>query len=249
MFRVLFLSAMGCLLLSLNVHADTLRVGCIASFSPVLEEIGRFFEKTYPHKLIVTTKTTSMLYKQIQTAGDLDIAFLGDLKSAQALEEENFAVKDARVIYAVGKLALWSTQPDLVDTHGEVLKSGNFQKLSIPNPKMSIYGRAAQQALTQMGLWEKLQPKIIFTNTMLETQQLVSTEQVDLGFMALSLLNPNKKIEGSLWIVPKKLSTTIVQPAVLLKPAENNPAATALLQYLKTQQARNIIEKYGYSVP
>jgi molybdate transport system substrate-binding protein len=137
----------------------------------------------------------------------------------------------------------------LVDSRGDVLKTGNFNKLAIPDPKNSNYGLAAQQVLISLGLWEKLQPKIVFTADLSETQQKIQSGEVDLGFVALSLLNPNKKVEGSLWIVPKKYSQLIEQHVVLLKPAESNSVAQEFLKFLKTPSVHNIIEKYGYNIP
>lgn len=229
--------------------AETLRVGSVVSFSAALDEIGRLFEKTQGHKLNITSTPTTKLYTQIKNSNELDIAFLGDSKTAQKLEQEGFTVKGKRFAYVLGKVALWSIKPDLVDSRGEILKTGTFNTLAIPDPQNSNYGSAAQQALINLGLWEKLQPKIVFTANLSETQQKIQSGEIDLGFVALSLLNPNKKVEGSLWIVPKKYSQSIEQHVVLLKPAASNAVAQEFLQFLKTPSVNNILEKYGYNVP
>lgn len=248
MCRILFFVCLNFVIM-LPVAADTLRVGSVVSFAMALDEIARLFEKTHGHKLNISPKPTTKLYTQIKNNNDLDIAFLGDWKTAQKLEQEGFAVKGKHFAYVIGKVALWSRNPELVDSRGDVLKTGNFNTLAIPDPRNSVYGWGAQQVLISLGLWEKLQPKIVFTANLSETQQKIQSGEVDLGFVALSLLNPNKKVEGSLWIAPKKYSQSIEQHVVLLNPAESNSAAETFLKFLKTPPVHNIIEKYGYSIP
>ncbi|MDD2815549.1 MAG: molybdate ABC transporter substrate-binding protein [Thiotrichaceae bacterium] len=248
MFRVVFFACLGFLII-LPATAENLRVGSVVSFSDALEEINHLFKKNYGHKLQITRSPTRQLYPQIKNSNDLDIAFLGDVKTAQKLEQEGLAVNNEHFAYAIGKVVLWSLKPELVDSRGDILKTGNFNKIALPDPKNNIYGWAAQQALINLELWDQLQPKIVLTANLSETQQKIQSGEVDLGFIALSLLNPHKKIEGSLWIVPKKYSQSIEQHVVLLKPAESNTVARDFLKFLKTPQVRNVIEKYGYNVP
>ena len=54
---------------------------------------------------------------------------------------------------------------------------------------------------------------------------------------------------GSAWIVPANLHEPIRQDVILLAKGQDNPAATALLRYLGSQSARDIIRRYGYELP
>lgn len=246
--RILFLVCLN-FLMTLPSAAETLRVGSVVSFASALDEIARLFEKNQGHKLNITPAPTTKLYTQIKNGSDFDIAFLGDWKTAQKLEQEGFAVKGAHFAYVMGKVALWSLKPELIDSRGDVLKTGNFNKLAIPDPRNSAYGWAAQQVLISLDLWETLQPKIVFTANLSEAHQKIQSGEVDLGFVALSLLNPHKKVEGSLWIAPKKYSQAIEQHLVLLNAAETNSVAHDFLKFLKTAPVKNILEKYGYNIP
>ena len=79
--------------------------------------------------------------------------------------------------------------------------------------------------------------------------QFVSTGNAELGFVALSQVTgdgPGQPIRGSHWLVPPNLHREIRQDAVLLKAGEKNPAATALLEYLKSAPAKEVIASYGY---
>ncbi|PPD33351.1 MAG: molybdate ABC transporter substrate-binding protein, partial [Methylomonas sp.] len=83
-----------------------------------------------------------------------------------------------------------------------------------------------------------------------QTHEFISTGNAELGFVALSQIIDNGKItKGSGWIVPETLHSPILQDAVLLKTGANNPAAKALLDFLKSAPALAIIQKYGYGLP
>ena len=94
-----------------------------------------------------------------------------------------------------------------------------------------------------------MQPKLVFVDTVAEMHRLLNEGKAELGFTALSMLNPSKKIEGSPWVIPKNYYPTLEQQAILLKHGENNQAAKDFLAFLKSQQVRNVIETCGYSLP
>jgi molybdate transport system substrate-binding protein len=148
----------------------------------------------------------------------------------------------------VGKLVLWSKQPNLVDDRGEVLRAGRFDRLALADPKLAPYGAAAVETLTRLGLLETLKPKFVQGENIAQTYQFVATENAQLGFVALSQVYAEGRItQGSAWRVPESFYTPIRQDALLLTTGKNQPAAAALLQYLRADKARAIIRSYGYA--
>ena len=240
---------MGCVLLSQLSHAEEVHVGSVMNFIPAAQEIARLFEKNTMHTVKLVFKTSGKLASTAKETQDLDLVLLGDFKMAQNLETEGLIAKNSRFTYAIGKLALWSKNPSLVDTRGEILRTGKFEHIVIPDFIDTAYGIAAKSVVEEMKVWSALETKTIFAPNAVDARDMIAEGKVELGFTALSLLNPSKKIEGSVWIVPQKLYLPIEQQAVLLKFAENKPAARTFLEFMKSPQVRNIIEKYGYSLP
>ena len=120
----------------------------------------------------------------------------------------------------------------------------NFRHLltydSQSNPKLSPYGAAAIDTLEKLGLRERIAPQIVEGANITQTFQFVSSENAQLGFVALSQVYENGKIkEGSAWLVPSSLHAPIQQDAVLLKPGQGNAAAAALLKYLQSEDLKN----------
>ena len=142
---------------------------------------------------------------------------------------------------------LWSAKPDFVDANGAVLKQGKFDKLAVANPRLAPYGAAAIETLRALGLHDTLQPKFVTGENINQTFQFAATGNAQLGFVALSQVMKDGRIaRGSAWLVDARLYTPIRQDAVLLGRGKGQPAAEALLKYLRGEKARAIIKSYGY---
>lgn len=157
-------------------------------------------------------------------------------------------VPGSRFTYATGKLVLWSKQPGRVDHAGKVLTSDNLSKIAIANPKLAPYGAAALQVMDALGVTSRLTPKLAEAANIGQAFQYVASGNAPIGFVALSQVVENGTLkEGSAWIIPETLYNPIKQDAVLLKAGEHNPAARALLNYLRSDAAKTVMTSFGYA--
>jgi len=158
-------------------------------------------------------------------------------------------VPGSRWTYAVGRLALWSRQPDGVDERGEVLRTARYDRLALADPKLAPYGAAAVQALQALGVWAQWAPKVVQGENIAQAYQFVASGNAPLGFVALSQIYVDGKLsQGSAWIVPEHLYAPLRQDAVVLKPGANQPAVDALVRYLRSPAAQTVVRAYGYGV-
>jgi molybdate transport system substrate-binding protein len=230
--------------------AETTLVAVAANFTKPMTEIAAEFEKATGHTAKLSFGSSGKFVSQMENGAPFEVFLSADEKAPLKLEQSGFTVSGSRFIYALGKLVLWSATPGLVDDQGKVLSSGSFKHLALADPKLAPYGVAAMDVLKNLGLSEKLQPLIVLGENIAQTQQFVSTGNAELGFVALSQVIDNGKIaSGSGWIIPADRYAPIKQGAVLLTLGAENPAAKALIDYLKSAPALAIIEKYGYSLP
>ncbi|MFI5445434.1 molybdate ABC transporter substrate-binding protein [Polaromonas sp. UC242_47] len=234
-------------LVSASALAAEVQVAVAANFTAPMKLIAAEFEKESGHQTVLSFGATGKFYAQITNGAPFDVFLSADDSTPAKLEKEGAAVSGSRFTYATGKLVLWSAQPGLVDDQGEVLKKGDFKKIAIAAPKLAPYGAAAVETLTQLGLMDKLLPKLVQGESIGQTYSFVSTGNAELGFVALSQVYEGGKIKsGSAWIVPGKLHSAIRQDAVLLSKAKDNPAAVALMAFLKTEKAKAVIRSFGY---
>lgn len=230
-----------------TVQADEVQVAVAANFTAPIQAIAVDFEKDTGHKLIAAYGATGQFYTQIKNGAPFEVFLAADDSTPEKLEKEGDIVPGSRFTYAIGTLALWSAKEGYVDPKGEVLKKNDYKHLSIANPKTAPYGLAATQVLAKEGLTDKVKAKLVEGQNITQAYQFVSTGNAELGFVALSQIYKDGKVtEGSAWIVPESLHDPIKQDAVILKKGENNPAAKALADYLKSPKATAIIKSYGY---
>jgi len=228
----------------------TVLVAVAANFSKPMTEIAAEFEKATGHSAKLSFGSSGKFVSQIENGGPFEVLLSADEKGPQRLMDSGLAVSDSQFTYALGRLVLWSAKPGYVDDQGKILTTGGFKHLALADPKLAPYGVAAVEVMKKMGLFEKLQPVFVQGENIAQTLQFVSTSNAELGFVALSQVIENGKIaSGSGWIIPGSDYAPIRQGAVLLKKGAANPAAPALLDYLKSAPALAIIEKYGYDLP
>jgi molybdate transport system substrate-binding protein len=239
-----FLLALG---VALAARAGEVSVAVAANFTAPMQKITPLFQSDTGHKAVLVFGSTGKFYAQIRNGAPFDVLLAADDETPARLEKEGQG--SSRATYAIGQLVLWSKQPGLVDAQGAVLKSGQFDKLALADPKLAPYGAAAIETLTQLGLLEALRPKFVQGESIGQTYQFVASGNAALGFVALSQVQVDGKLrEGSAWRVPAALHAPIRQDLILLNKGQTNPAAVALLQYLRGDKARAIIRAYGYEL-
>jgi len=232
------------LLGSVNARAGSTNVAVAANFTDAAKEIAAKFKAKTGHDAILSFGASGQFYTQIKESAPFQIFLSADDERPKKLVEEGLAEPHSRFTYAIGKLVLWSKDPNVVKGE-ETLRANAFSKLSIANPTAAPYGAAAVETLKSLSLYEALQPKIVTGNTISQAFQFAETGNADIGFVALSQLTGN--VGGSRWMVPQDLYSEIRQDAVLLKSGESNEAATAFMAFLKGPEARAVIEKFGYA--
>ena len=236
------------LLCALPVHADELSVAVAANFTAPMKLIATEFEKDSGHKVLASFGSTGKFYAQIKNGAPFEVLLTADDETPKKLVKEGAAVAGSDFTYAVGKLVLWSAKPGLVDAAGEVLKKHGFAHLSLADPKLAPYGAAGVETLKAMGVYDEVQPKLVTAENITQAYQFIGSGNAELGFVALSQVLKDGKIEGSSWLVPAHLYSAIRQDAVLLDKGKGKPAAQALMKFLKGEKARAIIKSFGYDL-
>lgn len=230
-------------------RAEEATVAVAANFLAPLDALVAEFETATPHRITVTSGSTGQLYAQIVNGAPFDILLAADRERPRLLAEAGAGDASSVFTYAVGRLALWSRDPDLV---GEDTLTGlaglDFRWLAIAEPELAPYGAAAKQTLENLGAWAPLASRIVKGQNIAQTFAMVETGNADLGLVALSQALAYDK-PASYAVVPASLHDPIRQDAILLQRALENAAAVAFLEFMQTAQAREILERYGYSTP
>lgn len=232
----------------LAARADTALAAISANFAEAAETLVPLFRAATGHEVTLTTGSTGKLYAQIGAGAPFDILLSADAATPARLLDEGKAVAGSGFTYAVGRLTLWSTDPGRITGDGRAaLADPALRFVAIANPDLAPYGVAAHEALTSLGLWEALQPKIVMGQNIGQTHSMVASGAAEVGFVALSaVLSPRNAVAGSRWDVPQDLFAPIRQDAVLLDHGRDNAAARAFLDFLRGPEAAQVIAAFGY---
>ncbi|MDH5710282.1 MAG: molybdate ABC transporter substrate-binding protein [Gammaproteobacteria bacterium] len=238
------------LLSSAQAVADEVKIAVASNFLSAFRVIKSQFEHNTGHKILLSSASTGKLFAQITHGAPFEIFMAADNSRPKMLEDDGLAIPGSRYLYAKGRLVLWSASATMVGKDcRKQLEVGQFNRLSIANPKTAPYGEAARQALKKMGLWDSIKPKLVRGENIGQTFQYVITGNAELGIVALSqVLDPKNTLTTCRWDIPAEYYESLDQELVVLKSAENNPSASEFIRFLKTDTAKKIIAENGYGI-
>lgn len=231
---------------AVSVSAGEVRAAVAANFMAPMRVIAADFKKTTGHRLILSFGSTGKLYAQIKNGAPFDVFFAADVKRPEKLEREQGIVPGSRFTYAIGQLALWSAKPSYA-TGKAALSRKDFKHIAIASPKLAPYGAASVEVMQALNVYDDLKAKLVKGQNIAQAHQFIASGNASLGFVALSQVYKNGNFSsGSGWAVSRNLYQPIRQQAVVLKLAVDHEAAQALMQYMQSKSAHEVIASFGY---
>ena len=231
------------------VHAEEVTIAVATNFLIPSRALESEFEASSDHQVVLTSGATGQLYAQIVNGAPYDILLAADQDRPRLLAETGLGDPSSVFTYAIGRLALWSGDPERIGEESlESLLENEFRWFAIAEPAVAPYGAAAEQALENLGAWQLLESRIVRGQNVAQTFAMIETGNAQLGLVALSQALVYESA-ASYRVVPRELYSPIRQDVILLQRAAENSAAHAFLEFLKTPEAAQIIQRYGYLVP
>jgi molybdate transport system substrate-binding protein len=246
------LVAVCSLLLASFAGAQTLRVAAAADLQFAMNDLAGQFEKKTGTKVAVSYGSSGNFRAQIQNGAPFDLFFSADMSYPQQLVTEGLAETKSLIVYAQGHLVLWAPAGASLhlETSGlEALKDPRVQKVAIANPEYAPYGRAALAALQKAGLYEQIKSKLVFGENISQAAQFAQTGSAQVGIIALALTFAQSMKGGEVWEIPAELYPAMRQGAVIIHSSPSKAAASAFLEFVKSDQGRKTLSRYGLTPP
>lgn len=232
-------------------RADTLSVAVAANVQYAFAELQGAFEKTSGHQVRPIFASSGKLVTQITLGAPFDVFLSADTAYPAALQQAGFS-DGAPVVYARGALVLWSLkQIDLHDWR-RTLASAQVRRIALPNPDTAPYGRQALRAITAAGLAARLQPKLVFAESVSQANQYVHSQAVDAGFTARSVVQSQAMRGVGTWVeIGADLYQPIAQAMVVTTHGArlHRAAAQQFRDFMLSPPARAILARNGYFAP
>lgn len=238
-----------------NTGARTeIRVAAASNLKFAFDDIVAVFQSQHPDMdVAVTYGSSGNFFAQLSNKAPFDMFLSADVEYPRKLIQNGLAVKDSEFIYAVGRIALWvpsSSKLDLATLGLRAIDDPSVRRIAIANPKHAPYGRAAETLLKNLGVYQKIQERLIFGENIEQAAQFVDTGAADIGIVSLSLaLSPRLKERGRHWILPDNEHLPLEQAGVILTWARDIQACDKLRAFLLDQKGREILTRYGYGFP
>ena len=218
-----------------------------------LREIVDSFKAETGIDVRLTLASSGKLFRQIENSAPFEIFISADANLTHRLAATGLTLGDPFVI-ARGRLAIIAPvgsplEPDstLQGLH-KSLSRGQISRFSVASPEHAPYGRRTREALQEAGLWASLQDKLVVGENVAQATQFALSSTAQGGIVALSLLAPEKTLDPDRYryaLLPEAWHQPLLHSMVLLKNADQT--TMQFFQYLKSQQARQILSRYGYS--
>lgn len=230
-----------------GAHDGELLVAAAADLRPAFDEVGTLFERETAATLTFSYGSSGLLASQIEGGLPADIYASADIEYVDRLRQEGLIIEDTQQVYAVGRLALASsTKAGLTLSDPQDLLQPEVRQVAIANPQHAPYGRAAEEALKSLGLWDELKPKLVYGENVRQAMQYVQSANAEAGFVALSLAVAAPDVTYVL--VDASLHQPIRQALAVVAGTKHEGLARRFIDLLTGPQGRAILEKYGFSV-
>lgn len=227
-----------------------LRVSAAADLQFAMPELATEFEKQNIATIQTSYGSSGNFFTQIQNGAPFDLFFSADSEYVKKLEASGLSEPGTSGLYAIGRLVAWSRADAAVDVCRDgwkALLDSRVEKIAIANPAHAPYGKAAETALRSAGIYDRVKSKLVFGENISQTAQFVQSGNAQVGLVALALAVSPAMRGGHRWEVPVDAYPPIEQSAVVVRSSKNVAAARAFLDFVRGEQGREILRKYGFS--
>lgn len=239
--------------LSLRAQSAPPVIAAAADLSFAVEEIAARFRQDTGMEVRLAFGSTGNFARQIREGAPFQMFMAADEQFIFDLHRDGFA-RDEGALYGVGRIVVTVprgsvlTADGRLDTLRTALATGQITRFAIANPEHAPYGRRAEEALRHAGLWEAIQPHLVLGENVSQAAQFALSGNAEGGIIAYSLaLAPDVAALGSHELIPEDWHSPLRQRMVLLNDA--GPVAEAFFAYIQSPPAREIMERYGFTLP
>ncbi|MBB5019407.1 molybdate transport system substrate-binding protein [Chitinivorax tropicus] len=232
--------------------ADTLTIAVAANVQYAFDDLASAFKAETGHDAKASFNSSGKFVAQIMAGAPFDVFISADMTFPEKLHQQGLATAAPKP-YAYGGLVVWTLHPDLDPANWQtVMQQPTVRKIAVANPKTAPYGQEAMKALAQSKLDEVIKTKLVFGESIAQTNQYIANRVADIGITAKSVVVSPEMAGKGRWVdLPKSLYQPIPQGAVILKhgAAKQPIASQAWMDFLYGPTARAILQRYGYLLP
>ena len=231
-------------------HAEKFTIAAAADLRFALDDIAEIYRQQHAdHEFNIIYGSSGKMTTQIMNGAPYDIFFSADIAFPERLKEAGFTTTEPEV-YAIGRIVIWSNTLDASELRLEDLPTDpRIRRIAIAQPSHAPYGLRAREAMESVGVWEAVQPRLVFGENIAHTAQMVESGAANVGIIALSLARFPSLAKHPFHLIDDGLHNPLTQAFVVTRRAGNNEAAQIFARFMETDEAHEIMQRYGFVMP
>lgn len=231
-----------------------LTIAAASDLKFALDELATEFRAAHPEIGVrITYGSSGNFFAQLQNRAPFDLYFSADIDYPRKLAVAGHALDGDVFSYAVGRLVVWvpATSPIDVEALGiQSLVTPGARKVAIANPRHAPYGVAAVAAMRSLGVYDAVEPRLVWGENIAQTAQFVQSGAADIGIVALALaVAPQMREAGRFWEIPLESYPRMEQGGLILKWTRSPEAARTFRDFVLGERGRAILRRYGFFLP
>lgn len=227
-------------------HADEITVFAAASLKDALDQIAVKWQESHQDTLVISYAGSSQLAKQIQQGAPADLFISASTDWMDKLQDSGDIDPATRKDLLGNTLVLVGTGKPAAAPVTELpalLGSGKLAMALVDSVPAGQYGK---EALTKLGLWDKVEPQVAQADNVRAALKLVASGEAPLGIVYGSDAVAEKDV-GVIATFPADSHAPITYPGAVTKSADT-PQAAAFLDSLTQEPAKSVFESQGFTV-
>ncbi len=246
MSRKLLLLLLAAAAIAAAAGRPEVTVAAAANLNELLQTLGPLFEAATGIHPVFSFASTAQLALQIENGAPYDVFAAADVEHVEQLEKKSLLVPGSRAVYATGVLALWIPPSSSAQiARLEDLAQPGVKVIALAKPELAPYGLAARETLRRDGLWDRIQPKVVYADNINMAKQYGSSGNADAVFTAWSLV---LKEGGKVIRIEEKWHDPIDQALGIVAASQHPAEARRFADFLLRGQGREILRSSGYRV-
>ena len=243
----LLMSAGACVRGERETQADEIVVAAAANLTDAFGELGKRFTARTGVKVTNSFGATADLAKQIENGAPFDVFASADVEHLEGLARKGLIADSPRGVYARGRLVLWLPEGSKASVNRvEDLAGESVSKVAIAKPDVAPYGRAAVESLNALGLWAKVEPKVVYSQSVAQAKQFAASGNADAAFIPRSLVREG---EGRALEIDGRLHAPIDQAVGVVSASKRQEAARRFVEFLLSEEGQSVLKTFGYDSP
>ena len=222
-------------------------VAAAADLQFAFTEIAALFEDETGVKVNLVFGSTGLLTQQIENGAPYDLIAAANVSYVDQLASKNLALPDSIALYAQGRIVLAVNRA--ANIHAVTLNdllAPEIRHVAIANPEHAPYGMAAMQALQAAGVWEQLQPKLVYGENVRQALQYIQSGDAQAGILALSVAS----VPEITWtLIDDGLHAPLNQALAVVASSAHPALAARFAAYINGEKGRPIMRRYGFILP